>query len=1199
MAGAFKWHSCSTKDFPLKRNKVTKACNACRTKKMRCDGKPRCVRCTDHSLLCHYDEKTRRSSPSKKPNLLKRDLHTATVEQTIKNITFSNHYYTRLLARQSSRPFIYLTRLPPLLFGFFDISSQPHIVWVTFLDLFTQYLQASPNQPGFSRLAKELAAEMVSLFTTYNLLYSPFLETPLIDMVISNLQNPFDLSVAPPKGVEIVLTFSVFALTFQAAHQALSSKYPKLSLDLERFAHLFYTEAHKRLLAAAFPSQPLAASQDSLIVLIQSAILLTHYQCTTVCEEQAFITLQIGATFAQRCSFPNVPKQKPDVVEKQRNLLLFKLLHSWDVWFGVYLHRSCWTNQVLDQIESPEQKMLSINDFTNDQQGYQQWAMFALEQYTGFLSQLTKDLQVDRIKAQLGTLGKLSNLSNVKQPNDSKFDDICAMKLSVAALGIFHQVLTIQLFNCQLEASFEHYPEGPIDLVALGLCVSAANCIVQSSKVLASNSNTSPIIIYALCVAARVFDLKNQEQNIQNKRSKYPPLGTRQLPKKPSQSEVSPSSNESSSNEPSAVHEQLLQVIKTLSAYSDVASTLEMYINPKPSFDFIVHTSSERNGEKLDPLPVSPTIPLYTDDSLHNFVPAQPRSINQSSLGYPMLDVMSRADMDREQLSKLSHTSSIEREDPASVRLYSSGPLQANLNKDPQMSKQNENTNRPARVPKRQRPPIMNNDLFSHHQWQETQAHYPHKRTRANNLGNNDQEMTGSVGTHGQNQQQQQQQKEKTDHDQKQERRQYLQERQQERQQEHEGQQQERHQQELQAQQEQEQEQEQQQEQQTLSFLSSFERGLGGHNVNHQNPYLNIQEVHEDSSGGLGIYHDDYMWIGLPINDPLQTEQTQNHHQHFYPSVQTVKNRPNRPSEVSPTPELPAMSSTNTTPGSGTHTMVFENIASEVVGLENSGNPPKLPLPPPKQRDTPPKHWASSHSRDWNECFTASVVETLHQNTSVTAHEPSFGTPIVQSIGLDNLSTHHEHPSSLVPQTSTHPPGITDEENTEMIYILYSSSQPGPCGERSSVGSSNTSGESLVCQPSTNWLSNFKHTSQTSALPGEIPHQNTIRQPLDTQQYKHAPKTFISSKAPEYRKKSNREFTMISTNSMAPNPVYTFPINISPTSDLRSVGLQSRYTTSSNSSCQNTDDGPDIFSQENPWIEISQAKMPGDVLSWH
>lgn len=38
MTGTLRWHSCSTNDFPLKRHKVSKACEACRSKKMRCDG---------------------------------------------------------------------------------------------------------------------------------------------------------------------------------------------------------------------------------------------------------------------------------------------------------------------------------------------------------------------------------------------------------------------------------------------------------------------------------------------------------------------------------------------------------------------------------------------------------------------------------------------------------------------------------------------------------------------------------------------------------------------------------------------------------------------------------------------------------------------------------------------------------------------------------------------------------------------------------------------------------------------------------------------------------------------------------------------------------------------------------------------------------------------------------------------------------
>lgn len=45
MAGNLRWHSCSTDDFPLKRHKVSKACETCRAKKMRCDGSKLFAKC--------------------------------------------------------------------------------------------------------------------------------------------------------------------------------------------------------------------------------------------------------------------------------------------------------------------------------------------------------------------------------------------------------------------------------------------------------------------------------------------------------------------------------------------------------------------------------------------------------------------------------------------------------------------------------------------------------------------------------------------------------------------------------------------------------------------------------------------------------------------------------------------------------------------------------------------------------------------------------------------------------------------------------------------------------------------------------------------------------------------------------------------------------------------------------------------------
>ncbi|KAI9265986.1 hypothetical protein BY458DRAFT_490804 [Sporodiniella umbellata] len=65
MTNNLKWHSCSTSDFPLKRHKVSKACELCRAKKMRCNGKTPCQRCESHKTTCVYRDKTLRQIKTK------------------------------------------------------------------------------------------------------------------------------------------------------------------------------------------------------------------------------------------------------------------------------------------------------------------------------------------------------------------------------------------------------------------------------------------------------------------------------------------------------------------------------------------------------------------------------------------------------------------------------------------------------------------------------------------------------------------------------------------------------------------------------------------------------------------------------------------------------------------------------------------------------------------------------------------------------------------------------------------------------------------------------------------------------------------------------------------------------------------------------------------------------------------------------
>lgn len=88
MAGNLRWHSCSTDDFPLKRHKVSKACETCRAKKMRCDGSKFL---TKYAFLI---------LPSNKINYLLQKIRVSDVNPIISNVHIMINHRDRVLEHQ-------------------------------------------------------------------------------------------------------------------------------------------------------------------------------------------------------------------------------------------------------------------------------------------------------------------------------------------------------------------------------------------------------------------------------------------------------------------------------------------------------------------------------------------------------------------------------------------------------------------------------------------------------------------------------------------------------------------------------------------------------------------------------------------------------------------------------------------------------------------------------------------------------------------------------------------------------------------------------------------------------------------------------------------------------------------------------------------------------------------------------------------
>lgn len=54
-------------ELQSKRRRVTRACDECRKKKVKCDGKQPCIHCTVYNYDCTYNQPTRRAIPGSGP----------------------------------------------------------------------------------------------------------------------------------------------------------------------------------------------------------------------------------------------------------------------------------------------------------------------------------------------------------------------------------------------------------------------------------------------------------------------------------------------------------------------------------------------------------------------------------------------------------------------------------------------------------------------------------------------------------------------------------------------------------------------------------------------------------------------------------------------------------------------------------------------------------------------------------------------------------------------------------------------------------------------------------------------------------------------------------------------------------------------------------------------------------------------------
>ncbi|KAI9275639.1 hypothetical protein BDA99DRAFT_555417 [Phascolomyces articulosus] len=620
----FRWHSCSKDDFPFKRHKVPKACQLCRQKKMRCDGLFPCARCTQSNLECSYEDdgnRRRRSEHITVVNKLKDEVSnsddgsssqphqhsnnntndimddtmiTATSSSSstlepgnhqynlsylppqqqqqsdefkrsnLKRITFSNNLYESMRQTDTSvigKSYFFGTQLAPLLFDFFNLTSQPYKIWLHFIAQFRQFLKTNNNNNDHPHhhhnnnhrshhhhksstvpphaIPDHLAKEIINLFSKFNWLYSTMFNfttlhtasAPALSQLFcpttpssslnnnnsnsnsSGLQTPTSTNSPNNNNVENnnnngtmeqTIVYAIHALVFHAAFQSLATSCHDIASSLEYYADLFYQEAQRRFWESILVvDKHRSLDTTALLQLARISVLLAHYECAALYEEQAYQTLRTGIGFALRARLSDIINnnnshhehyhQSKQVNERKRLKALYLILNAWHVWFSFYLHRYEWAddeNQVpplsptTNKNSSSSFLLPKMNDATGDSKGAKQrWALQVVDIYTEFLKQLSKhDMTFSEIKGQLEALQSWtgvhsSDIHARRNSSDSQQEDARASPVSIPAciLALYHHTLTIHIFFCQIPASVHLFRNNTTSSFVHGINEKTAN----------------------------------------------------------------------------------------------------------------------------------------------------------------------------------------------------------------------------------------------------------------------------------------------------------------------------------------------------------------------------------------------------------------------------------------------------------------------------------------------------------------------------------------------------------------------------------------------------------------------------------------------------------------------------------------------------------------------------------------------------
>jgi hypothetical protein len=261
-----------------------------------------------------------------------------------------------------------------LLFDFYTCSLHSTSVWTRFIECFHLFC----NYPQ-ERLKGQLVKEAFRLFVTHNLLYSAFIHSQLV--LENALSLPLDKKKThSPKPTcsdsnDSMLIHIILALIFQTAYETLVND--TLSDHLSAYAHGYYRLAHQQFMEACFPYEsmkPLSFTRKKNLV--QASVLIAHFQCQVIDEEQAYMSICMGFSLAQQFDLGDI-NQDPSLTA------LLKVLDAWHVWLTFYLAKPYFGNELTSH-------ELSNPSFTSSKSKEQQWALQVTYDYTVLFKYIIK-----------------------------------------------------------------------------------------------------------------------------------------------------------------------------------------------------------------------------------------------------------------------------------------------------------------------------------------------------------------------------------------------------------------------------------------------------------------------------------------------------------------------------------------------------------------------------------------------------------------------------------------------------------------------------------------------------------------------------------------------------------------------------------------------------------------------------------------